>query len=246
MYTEAILVCILMFFFGVIFGWFFKGLNPFKIILGIVLFSPVMIELEQTRNILYASLFGIGFASQLKIIRLPFDGLGGFWLKYLLFRARRKAHRLQKDQYREAQDDLLSQKEAIEADLKQQREEAEEDIRRQADSLKARAEAIREQEARARTQGSGGGRQEQGRGEGNSKPQLDPSNFAEACQILGISTDPTYEEAKRAYREQVKRYHPDRTGHLGEEFKELAEKKVKLINEAWVVIKKIIKLKENI
>jgi len=40
-------------------------------------------------------------------------------------------------------------------------------------------------------------------------------------------------EIKSAYRKLANKYHPDKVDHLGEEFKELAEKKFKDIQEAY-------------
>jgi len=52
-------------------------------------------------------------------------------------------------------------------------------------------------------------------------------------EILGIRRDATKEEIKRAYKSLASKYHPDKVNHLGEEFKELAEKKFKEIKEAY-------------
>ena len=51
--------------------------------------------------------------------------------------------------------------------------------------------------------------------------------------ILGITPSATLEEIKAAYREKAKQYHPDRVSHLGPEFQELAERRMKELNEAY-------------
>ncbi|MBW2144864.1 MAG: DnaJ domain-containing protein, partial [Deltaproteobacteria bacterium] len=38
---------------------------------------------------------------------------------------------------------------------------------------------------------------------------------------------------KKAYRRLAGKYHPDRVNHLGEEFKELAERRFKEIQDAY-------------
>ena len=52
-------------------------------------------------------------------------------------------------------------------------------------------------------------------------------------EVLGISPNATKAEAKTAYRNLVKKYHPDFVQHLAPEFRELAEKRIKEINAAW-------------
>lgn len=51
--------------------------------------------------------------------------------------------------------------------------------------------------------------------------------------ILGVSRYASEDEIKNAYRKLANKYHPDKVDHLGEEFKELAEKKFKDIQAAY-------------
>jgi len=51
--------------------------------------------------------------------------------------------------------------------------------------------------------------------------------------VLGVSSNASSEEIKKAYRQLVSKYHPDKVGHLGDEFKELAEKRFKEIQSAY-------------
>ena len=51
--------------------------------------------------------------------------------------------------------------------------------------------------------------------------------------ILGVSPMATEDEIKQAYRQLAAQYHPDKVTHLGEEFKTLAEKRFKEIQEAY-------------
>jgi DnaJ like chaperone protein len=46
----------------------------------------------------------------------------------------------------------------------------------------------------------------------------------------------TLSAAKRAYRQSISQYHPDRVAHLGPELRELAAKKTLQINLAWAFI----------
>jgi DnaJ like chaperone protein len=55
--------------------------------------------------------------------------------------------------------------------------------------------------------------------------------------ILGIQPGASEEEIKKAYRNLANKYHPDKVSHMGEEFRELAEKKFKEIQEAYQYLK---------
>jgi uncharacterized membrane protein YkvA (DUF1232 family) len=54
--------------------------------------------------------------------------------------------------------------------------------------------------------------------------------------VLGIERNASPQEIKSAYRRLANKYHPDRVTHLGEEFRELAEKRFKDIQEAYRVL----------
>jgi hypothetical protein len=51
--------------------------------------------------------------------------------------------------------------------------------------------------------------------------------------VLELRLGATSEDVKRAYKDQLMRYHPDRVEHLGWEFQEIANQKTKLITEAY-------------
>ncbi len=56
-------------------------------------------------------------------------------------------------------------------------------------------------------------------------------------EILGLSPGASQEEIKEAYRKLSKENHPDLVGHLGEEFRRVAEEKMKEINMAYQHLK---------
>ena len=56
--------------------------------------------------------------------------------------------------------------------------------------------------------------------------------------ILGLTPGAGFSEIKAAYRKLSMQYHPDKVGHLGEEFKKVAEEKMKEINSAYEFLKK--------
>jgi len=58
-------------------------------------------------------------------------------------------------------------------------------------------------------------------------PHIDPHD------VLGIPTDADEEEVRRAYRRKAAQYHPDKVSHLGPEFRDLAEARMREINAAY-------------
>ena len=59
----------------------------------------------------------------------------------------------------------------------------------------------------------------------------------DAYEILGIGRGASTEEISGAYRRLVGQYHPDKVNHLGEEFRVLAEKRFKEIQQAYQELK---------
>ncbi|MFZ5765674.1 MAG: DnaJ domain-containing protein [Thermodesulfobacteriota bacterium] len=56
--------------------------------------------------------------------------------------------------------------------------------------------------------------------------------------VLGLTPDAAFDEIKKAYRQLSMKYHPDKVGHLGQEFQGVAEEKMKEINAAYQFFKK--------
>jgi len=52
-------------------------------------------------------------------------------------------------------------------------------------------------------------------------------------KILGVAPGASQEDIKQAYRRLAGKYHPDKVAHLGDEFRTLAEKRFKEIQEAY-------------
>jgi DnaJ like chaperone protein len=57
-------------------------------------------------------------------------------------------------------------------------------------------------------------------------------------KILEIDPASTNDEVKKAYRRMAMKYHPDKVGHLGDEFRKTADEKFKKVNEAYEKVKK--------
>jgi len=54
-----------------------------------------------------------------------------------------------------------------------------------------------------------------------------------AYRILEIEPSATDEEVKKAYRRMVMKHHPDKVGHLGEDFQKAAAEKFRKVQEAY-------------
>lgn len=54
---------------------------------------------------------------------------------------------------------------------------------------------------------------------------------------LGVKKTASFNEIKASYRRLANQYHPDKVSHLGEEFRALAEKRFKEIQEAYQELK---------
>lgn len=52
-------------------------------------------------------------------------------------------------------------------------------------------------------------------------------------EVLVVSKSASLEEVQAAYRSLIRQYHPDKVAALGEELRELAERKSKAINKAY-------------
>lgn len=64
-----------------------------------------------------------------------------------------------------------------------------------------------------------------------------PDRIAEALSVLGLSEGATAAEIKQAWRQLSKENHPDRVTHLGEEFRRVAEERMRRINAAYDTLK---------
>jgi hypothetical protein len=52
-------------------------------------------------------------------------------------------------------------------------------------------------------------------------------------EVLGVARNASMDEIKNAYRKLANKYHPDKVNYLGDEFRELADKRFKEIQEAY-------------
>ena len=87
-------------------------------------------------------------------------------------------------------------------------------------------------------QRAAGGRSQ---GDGSRQEQAQPGEKASEPEspydVLGVKPGASQEELKKAYRELVSKYHPDKVAHLGDEFRKLAEIRFKQIQQAYQQLK---------
>ena len=85
-------------------------------------------------------------------------------------------------------------------------------------------------------------RREESRSRQKAEPQGETpfsrdGNAGDPYTVLGVDPDATPEQIRKAYRNLAAQYHPDKVAHLGEEFRALAEKRFKEIQEAYEKIR---------
>ncbi|MAT38075.1 MAG: hypothetical protein CL946_00570 [Ectothiorhodospiraceae bacterium] len=72
--------------------------------------------------------------------------------------------------------------------------------------------------------------------EGKRRPGEKENAFY--LQILGLHAEASTDDIKRAYKNLMAQYHPDRVANKGEAEKEAASKKAKEISEAYMILKR--------
>jgi DnaJ like chaperone protein len=82
-----------------------------------------------------------------------------------------------------------------------------------------------------------GGFRSPGGGPGQAPLRNRQTEITAALSILGLSSGATAEDTKRAWRQLSMENHPDRVVHLGEEFRKLAEERMRKINAAYETLK---------
>ena len=77
-------------------------------------------------------------------------------------------------------------------------------------------------------------------GENNARSNAQAWNSSvpwDPYKVLEIDRGASQDDIKRAYRQLAGKYHPDKVEHLGDEFKVLAEKRFKEVQQAYEELK---------
>lgn len=79
-----------------------------------------------------------------------------------------------------------------------------------------------------------------GKSSGTSRPGDNPGSRVPEpeYEVLGLSPDASWKEIQAAYKERIKKYHPDKLNHLGEAFADLANEKFLEIQQAYESLKR--------
>ncbi len=76
-----------------------------------------------------------------------------------------------------------------------------------------------------------------GYGYRQARAQTGPSDVDKALGVLGLQRGASAQDIKHAWRRLSKENHPDRAAHLGEEFRKMAEQRMRGINGAYETLK---------
>lgn len=206
--TEIIFVSVFFVALGYFASKFFKGLNPFKMIVGFAIVFPVSLALMEADNNWYTGLFIGGI---LLNFTNPFKGLWNTIEDYKLHRMYQKS--------------LNHQKATIESDLEDQVNQAsshysqkEEELRRERERLeRERAEFERNKSRNTQSEAS----------------KSIQESIQDALRVLGLKPGFTKHDLKKAYKRESMKYHPDRGGTQPDHIKKLMELKFKEVASAY-------------
>lgn len=85
---------------------------------------------------------------------------------------------------------------------------------------------------------SEGDRSSRSRADGGGARANSGKPLADPHAVLGIGAGASAEEIRKAYRERMKEYHPDKVAHLGKELQDLALEKSQQIQRAYQQLSK--------
>jgi len=120
-----------------------------------------------------------------------------------------------------------ARKAQAEADARERERQKREETR--AREERARRQRESEKRERQRAEQAQQEKQSQDRERAQASQPIQPDPYA----VLGIPPSATPEEIRRAYRNAIAQYHPDKVEQLGPELRQLANEKTKQINQAY-------------
>lgn len=228
--THIIFFGGLVFGIGFVSGKFFKKLNPFMMILGIMWVAVMSVPIIQTGNDAYFYIFGFGFicnwGNPFRWLAGSIQSLKDSWL---LARARSSHEEHLFSQKAEIEDNLRQQHENVEADLRHQQRNAEDEIKKAQEYVWEQAEKLKNDQAAFDKE------KNSQKSSSSTQQQTDTRSHEE---IIGVQAGYNKQELKAAYRAQCSRLHPDKWVDRPQEIRLLMEEEMKKVNRACDVLSK--------
>ena len=215
---DFIIGCFLFFCLGYVVGKILSKMHRFCLLFCSLMMMPLLYN-HPAKNLLIASTaFIVGVAKGYKLFPIFCEMLEEYRVSIQLFFAKRQSM-----SYSTAKGNLKEQerKNRMKAEELKRKEE---ELYRQAEEIKRQKQRTDEELRKARDK--------------QAKNTNYPNNLQEAFEVLGTRSGMTIEEYKKIWKQEVMKYHPDRTAGLGERLRKQAEEEVKAINRAWEIIKK--------
>lgn len=217
--TDLLCGIFLFFSLGYLFGRLLAKLHKSCMLFWSLMFMPILYN-DPQRNLLIASVtFILGMAKGYGLFPKFCEILEEMKVNIELFFAQRNNRVSRKKQHSHS-----SREEELKRQAKEQKKRDEE-LRRREQKLNREAEAIRKEKKQAEQE--------------RKRQQVKyPSSLQEAFEVLGTRPGLSLGEYKKIWRDEVMKYHPDRTAGLGERLRQQAEEEMKAINRAWEIIRK--------
>lgn len=213
---DYVIICSIFFIMGYVAGKILSKMHRSCMLFWSLMPMPILYN-HPHRNLLIVTVsFILGVAKGYNLFSIFCEMLEELKISIQLFFAKRSqlASTARRDNLREQE--RRNRAKAEELRLKEQ------DLQRQAEEIRRQRRQAEEQLKKAREQ---------------PEPANYPRTLQEAFEVLGTKSGLTLEEYKKLYKQEVMKYHPDRTAGLGERLRKQAEEEMKKINRAWEVIK---------
>lgn len=214
---DYIIVCSVFFCMGYIFGKILARCHKSCLLFWSLMFMPILYSHPEKNLLIVTVSFLVGMAKGYKLFPIFCEMLEEYRVSIQLFFARRRNL-----SYSTAREDLSNQA--------QKNKMKAEELKRKEEELHRQAEDIKRQKWQAEEEL----RKVQDR---KVKSTAYPTTLQEAFEVLGTRSGFTLEEYKKIWKQEVMKYHPDRTAGLGERLQKQAEEEMKAINRAWEIIK---------
>lgn len=206
--TEIIFISVFIIAAGYVIGKLFKGLNPFKLVIGFCFGFPAALALIGANNHWYTGLFIFGVILNYTD---PFRGVINAFQDFRLHRMYEKS--------------LRSQKSDIEKDLQNQVNNASKSYAEKEERLRREREKLERERVEFE-------RRKRSDSQSNAKKAPNDS-VDEAMKVLNLQPGYDLRALKKAYKRESMKYHPDRGAGQPEHIKKLMELKFKEVVSAY-------------